>query len=571
MATFSKRQANSIFDKVPEELATKIFELATANCRPNAANCRLVSQYFHTHSSPYLLPKIVIAARLDALTKVRDILQHPYFSQHVTHLLWDASLYDSELATTWDYYRGAFQLAIHTSVYKDPAFSQLRETDDATEYELRGVERTASSSVSDDFEDDYVDDLSRGLHISFSNYFRRWRNQEKIYPNSYTLDEEKTEETNLARHYFFRAIRELPQLHHISYGDYRALAYEGEGYAELCRRLFGNMVCPSLNYLKSYNQTHLKTFLKDLAEHHPTWRSLSIGRQPFERSPIDGESVPGVLDSVDSSGNKYMMMECQSLFPSKEGQDSPKIQAKALRLPLLDSDCGSRMIERLIRSLGAGIVDLEIGSHRFLDEIERSRGHITTLSSSDPLNTIIALQASDLDALKSLSLRGLTFDILSLKKGLSKCAKTLRILRLKDCYCRETYEAFEAFAKDELKLTLALTGVEIHSLIFKDSTSLALNLPYEPSFGAFRAIYHGKIASTYGIDGLDSRARTMDHQEIKEIGAYWGYDLLAGWPYERYELEDAMLGGRVNTIVRQVLSVSVRDEARWWDEPASYK
>jgi hypothetical protein len=35
----------------------------------------------------------VIADRLDTLQKLREVLDHPYFSKYITRLVWDASYY----------------------------------------------------------------------------------------------------------------------------------------------------------------------------------------------------------------------------------------------------------------------------------------------------------------------------------------------------------------------------------------------------------------------------------------------------------------------------------------------
>jgi hypothetical protein len=40
-----------------------------------------------------LLDTVVIADRLDTLQELREVLDHPYFSKHITRLVWDASSY----------------------------------------------------------------------------------------------------------------------------------------------------------------------------------------------------------------------------------------------------------------------------------------------------------------------------------------------------------------------------------------------------------------------------------------------------------------------------------------------
>jgi hypothetical protein len=80
---------------LPPELLTRIFAFVSYD-RPHIdiANIRLASRQFYDLSSPFLLDTVVIANRLDTLQKTSEILDHPYFSKHVTRLVWDASFYD---------------------------------------------------------------------------------------------------------------------------------------------------------------------------------------------------------------------------------------------------------------------------------------------------------------------------------------------------------------------------------------------------------------------------------------------------------------------------------------------
>jgi hypothetical protein len=81
-------------DSLPEELLTRAFDFLFCD-RPHLdiASSRLVSKRFQALSSPFLINTAVIANRLDTLAKLRELLDHPYFSKHVTRLVWDAGKY----------------------------------------------------------------------------------------------------------------------------------------------------------------------------------------------------------------------------------------------------------------------------------------------------------------------------------------------------------------------------------------------------------------------------------------------------------------------------------------------
>jgi hypothetical protein len=114
MTLYTKPASETPLGKLPPELTTVIFGLVSANCRSNAANCRLVCQEFHTLCSPFLIKIIVIDERYEALLKARELLLAPYFGKHITHLLWDASYYEQRFANEYREYEFAFKASKHT-------------------------------------------------------------------------------------------------------------------------------------------------------------------------------------------------------------------------------------------------------------------------------------------------------------------------------------------------------------------------------------------------------------------------------------------------------------------------
>lgn len=49
---------------------------------------------FREQSSPFLITQVVYAARVESVARLLDVIEHPYFSKHVTHLLLDSSYYE---------------------------------------------------------------------------------------------------------------------------------------------------------------------------------------------------------------------------------------------------------------------------------------------------------------------------------------------------------------------------------------------------------------------------------------------------------------------------------------------
>jgi hypothetical protein len=88
---------------LPAELLTRIFEYLGEH-RPDVSACRLVNQRFKELSSPFLITKVVLAKRLREIAKVHEVACHPYFSRHVTALIYDVSYFDPYSASFYDNY-----------------------------------------------------------------------------------------------------------------------------------------------------------------------------------------------------------------------------------------------------------------------------------------------------------------------------------------------------------------------------------------------------------------------------------------------------------------------------------
>lgn len=605
VVTFSKSASKSIFNTLPTGLTTSIFDLATWNCRPNAASCRLACQAFYTYSSPFLIRTIVITSRLEALQKAHEILVHPYFRKHVTHLLWDASFHEGPLADEFERYVKAVSEGEHDTDYRYEDFCRRQRQDNMLEAQLRrerskapSIPATLCSSGSllnygipvaaeeercgamsqqqrEDASDENIfelNDLSlhgtpharheaaiaMGCYLTFPDYVRGWQNQLKICSSEtkswQVAPGEQVVDGDLCQHYFLRTIDELPKLKYVSYADYRSLAYEGESYTKLVNRMFGQTLPPSCHYAHDaadIDLNPLKKLLEELAQRGRVWHSLSIGRHPFERSLADRATADHgmVLEHME------LEMEYQEMRIGNFTSDLAKLQVKSLCMPSLtreprtdDSLCSLKtFFDQDCLS------DLDLGCDSF--EIY-ARGYQTTSPPKhDPMLWILT---EGLDNLRSISLRGFSFDMPTLQQVLSSNATTLRTLRLIDCFCSDSYHIFETFVKDHIAPAIALTGVEIYGLHFDDPALHGRRSSESLDYGPYQAMrYHERFPSL---------------EAIEKRGQMEKLDMVASWPYERFELEAAMLDGRVNTVVRRRQSPPTEHaREKWWRLPASYR
>ena len=86
---------SNILKVFPVEIFEHVFSLLSKS-RSDIGACRLTCRDFHLISSPYLLPSVVLADNLDAIHKTQQIIEHPYFSRHVTELIYVPDHYDHE-------------------------------------------------------------------------------------------------------------------------------------------------------------------------------------------------------------------------------------------------------------------------------------------------------------------------------------------------------------------------------------------------------------------------------------------------------------------------------------------
>ena len=609
MATFTKPAVDSPFSKLPAELATRILEYVFAGRSRDVAQCRLVCQDLYTLSSPYLIRTVVVAERLPALRKLREVILHPYFSKHVTHLIWDASYYESGIATDFHLYEDAFERSEHLASSRDEAYIKARQsdalllktvesyiprnpripislrgsghlleygteppTDDEQGFPLNSRWRDRSQpedilSMPDirssrfyrdsaDFQDG---NHMAGCHIGFADYYRCWENQNKIRGQAWETD------GNRARYLFFEAFRRLPQLRNIAHTDYRALAYNGESLAHLCQRLFGHTVCPTWSNIDSVSEDleadedrsqgyhrRFQTFLEDISRAGRAWDSISIGRHPFEVNYHDYNYL-----GSRTLGRKNVELRYDALF-SKSGPER-QMNVRSLRLPILTG--GEDSISKfggLSNLVTDSLLELEVGEvvfYRLWDRFKKSPPHLQRFGPGESFGRLFhsAADPSTLRSLRSLTLRGSLFPTDGLRVLLLDQMPALRTLRLIDCLCKDGYRQFSEAIQTTIQPATKFNGVEIFGLRFKQ-------LEGETEDHEHAQEYREKLQVR--------RAHEYErHQDGRE--SYLEGLLLSDWPYERPELEAALLGGRTNMISRNMYAAP-NDEARWnWQDVLS--
>lgn len=594
---FERPASTTPFGKLPEELNTKIFDFTFGERSRDVSNCRLACQDLFALCSPYLIRTAVVAERINALRKLREVSSHPFFSQHVTTLVWDASYYETQLATEYSKYEYAFERSDHLASSRDEACikapqadvetfkmiesgvpdhprtpASLRGTGQLLEYGMvppiddeQGVPLSLLSRAQSQPEDvlsmrdvrnsnlyrysaDYQEgNHMRGCHTGFAEYHRRWENQNRIRGRDWTVDR------NQAREYLFAAFANLPKLRNLVHSSFRALAYNGESYMHLCQRPFGDTVLPhwanveeKIEDSKGSYYNRFQKFMDDILSCGGTWDSISFGRHPFETNYHDTDGY-----CPCHSGNNNMRLNYDLLWRkfSKEGH-SP-MNVRCLRLPLL---LGT---ENSIREFGGlstiatdTLTELELGECRFYqywNDHKMAPPSQQVYWPGNPYESlwrIFTASGSALRNLRSLSLRGFVFSTNNLRSLLLRQPIALRTLHLIDCYCTDGYKNFTSIMQTTIQPVVRFDGVEIFGLRFRQ-------LEGETEEHEHKQEYEEKLRERCAYDF--GRNTYME-----------GF-LLSDWPWERPELETAILGGKVNSVARKMYAAP-NDEARWYGQ-----
>lgn len=591
----------------PEELGALVFSMVAAESLEDLASCRLVNSDWHRHSSPFLVTTAVVAERPQALKKLRELLRHPYFRQHVRTLIWDASVYEREIATSYPLYRSIFHDSPHLTKYAIVSHTDDASTPHASRFTRREVESAITSGgmrgdgelpldfllkhemrdrthPSPRIPESLVVDRPRdcdtlengdkmyyeGCHKGFEDYVRGWRRQEALIVKG-----------GDKRQPFLAATKAFPRLQHVAFSDYRALRLAGESYVQLCTRLFGNTVCPQPPEFKGLNEA-VRDFLETLkaANHGGPWKSVSICRHPFETHAFDQVSHRQALAHATH-------LDLQLAFQQA---------VEVLRLPLVyGAGVGEPPRRALDNFHSSKLLELELGgSYNF------SKAHLGSRQKYDAFyesrwgpaphlvfRQLLVPARCNFERLRSLTLRGFIFDTAALKDLLITYASTLQFLHILDCWCIDPHKDFRHMIRRWVRPALRLSGVEVYGLRFlrpgkekqgQPHSPRTPPLPFpldSPAFAADDAV-EKMVNKEEEDDGDDwytpeysetmrtRRAIDLESCKTKKREKEFPKHNFRSWPCERPQVEADFLLRRPNSVVRKVEAAPTQEVAENW-------
>lgn len=436
---------DSIVTALPPELLAKIFSYLTN--QQDVSACRLTSTAFQELSSPFLITRIVFAKRLTALTRLLEVVEHPYFRKHVTELLYDASWYDFNKADNWFHYVEACERAPRQLEDKEWASRKLQD-----EIALSRIQRTLCLRATSDEDDAFGDDSDErpyqlGCHKSFVDYRQLYQNQTHL---------------NTTEEILQKVFASLPKLKKVLITDWRGLALPGESYDNCAHRLFGNTLAPS--QLAGPLHTHENTLgsIISAAREVPDARIelLEVGPHVFESALYPNRGDDFEHDPRDAQYihlSNILAVARPDLLPFFGG-------LRRCRLPLYYPTRRAKDFQILDEQI-------KLTAHRLLSA-STSLTHLClsvdapSVNSNKYFGTATAKLLDSLigdhifPCLRILDLRGWSVYETSLKTFLSAHSGTLRELRLLECLFRPgtDFKALAEWAGDQL----SLNGVELN-------------------------------------------------------------------------------------------------------------
>jgi hypothetical protein len=610
--------AKSVTD-LPPELLGRIFEYLGEN-RPDISSCRLACKQFKDLSSPFLITKIVLARRLSEIALAQEVAAHPYFSRHVTSLIYDVSYFDPYSAEIYENYvddcesiedsgvrrfldedwyrRSMAEHNYHQFLRKNKGkpcaeaaatyFWRLKTP--LTEAEAwRMIDQDSSITPSEALAN--VGDRM-GARQSFPIYKRLQK---------YCEDLDTVYEYG---HIIRETIRSLPKLRHVHFTDYRELARTGECYMDLCTRLFGNVREPE----RWNNLEHNGEVTEDILN---TWkiitevkgegelRSVTLGMHPFEQrcnstDPLALYKETQFMSTDELKDHPKRLNDSQFLqftdlsrnrlngdpIPRR---DWSKLFAglKSLRLPLFFEDSLppanegiSPELRRLFAAIPETIVHLALAAKGPIDGFLQHQGDPASLQTLQPFNDLVA--AKTFPHLRSLELEGWVTDYKTLVRLLGAHALTLRTLHLINIFCvgelfpqldaAEAGELDSTFAFGEfVRSTLHLTAIEIfhfeHQFYPSDASDIGRFKLDSPA--ALDDLLRGLPQHSWLVDPLESTQGDWDEDvDVVEDRIYEDGDEREPEVLDAPRLERLCLGGRGNVVHRRVRPVGVESGKR---------
>lgn len=531
----------SPIESLPPELLSQVFPLLSEECHTETANCRLVCRKWRELSSPFLATTVVIADRMSALQKLRETLDCPYWSRHVTTLIWDASAYKPSLAKRYNTYR--LRATIPRPVPNDLQHRlEQQSRSENIKSLLAGIPDPRVLAAQPESSSKFVDDASSdppsvavqgdmdpstdAIHRGFTDYRSRYRDQCELHRRRLSL------------RYLHLAFQRFPKLRHFQFGDFRSLARRGETFPELCTRLFGSTMPPSLltakpsRYSSAYRQD-LYQCMRNLLIISPRLESFTLGHGFLDIRDTKPKTVLSLVrinkDYVPNDAKAWRRVLASvkrlslhvTLVPKTKQQDRSKIP---------------KSISKFLSHTEASLRHLELSTKPWSehDALRRIPGRAYTELPITAFKVILSLRR--FQKLTSVVFDGWFFSPVELEKFLLAHKTTLRELHLLNCCFRDTTQkAMTDSFEHKLPSVMSLTGAELYNVAFEEDANAGHSWQECIELETVTDSHDLPVFQEY----VESQVITDAPLETQVSKRYY---------YVPFGLEEALLGGRANCL-----------------------
>ena len=439
---------------LPPEIWKHIFGHLSSR-REDLAACRSVCKDFKALSSEFLFRRVIFAKRLDTIDRLWNILEHTEIRTYVTELLYDASTFEESLATDFENYEEA------CSTHPERVFSDVEAIVQVQKY-VRFYRKICQHRPWRGAIDESRKWYKTGIHKGFHKYFKKWLAQSQMIEDG--LDSDVVKE----------ALVRLPRLRRIAFTDFRELAQEGEGYAAVCGRIFGNTLEPlGLSFSDDICREFM--LLMDMIAETPQTniQSLLIGGHPFE-SFVDywASNEPGRMNLLCPFDPPAMHYEPDHYPDDVESTQQVCRKLLQLRLPIrfqgdigpfmafqVDSGMSDSFVGKLLASSAAGLVQLSLSA---LDLLQGSYDKgLRTRTGGGCIDSLLC--AVTFPALRHLELCGWPLPGQPFQEFLSKHSSNLRELCLVECVFPNDPRSLGRWARNHMFLNGVNMNVRVEN------------------------------------------------------------------------------------------------------------
>nr|OQO32539.1 hypothetical protein B0A51_00103 [Rachicladosporium sp. CCFEE 5018] len=563
----------SAFESLPTELLEYIFDALKRDHQRHIAACRLVSRTFNLHSSPFFITELVIANRLTEVARAKRILDHPLFSQHITTLIYDASLWPDGQGDHDTFREYGDKLATasrrrplrNEQVVRRQA-NEVRMLDELGLRELHHVDPPELETTRAGMSTLVGQQSTRELGTRLQDQMAVYRDQRLDAFGSHVgylscLEYQRLIiKAGIIPGMIKRALVKLPKLDRLIFTDWRGLGKNGESRGDLCTRLFHNIIEP--HTLDGGQWSILSNVMQVLAQSGGYLKHLSIGDNLFgPEGSISDNSVKRVAglplafvrETLDQNGffidyrrlaTKLQTLSLPVLFASDEASDMD--ECRNLDVPAL---------KHILQIIAPNVVDLTLllsctkswRQYNMLDALYRVRP-------VQPFQDI--LKDIEFPNLKTLHLDGWPFSASDMAHFLTNNVPTLRHLHLTNCIVDCASPDYTDFTTDAAPFA-SLHGLEISSLYLNDS---ALD-PIED------------------LDELYAQINETEDEDERQgfetvVSFTHGTEAEEGSAANDRKVEELLMGGRENKIKRRAkrrMSGVEGVKGKWWEEAQYWK